>query len=119
MLLSTSNKRALDRNMPDGKITRRKTVGGNVVCRARDPRSDSRSEQPPESDAVFARARAAVADFRFYNFGAGLESAGTSMARHFILDRLHLAHFYGSVARPLDLLVLRLEARRAERALRE
>jgi hypothetical protein len=83
----------------DGKLVRRKTVGGNVVCRARDPRSDSRPEHPPESDAGFARARALVADFRFYDFGAGLESAGTPVAGHFLLDRLHLAHLYRPVAR--------------------
>src|SRR5437879_3024222 len=41
---------------------------------------------------------ALVADFRFYDFGAGLESARTPVAGHFLLDRLYLAHLYRAVA---------------------
>jgi len=66
-----------------------------------------------------ACARALVADLGIHVFATRPESQEHPWRVILFWIRLHLAHFYRAAARAFDLLLLRLQARRAERALRE
>src|SRR5438552_1276770 len=85
--------------MKCANAARGKTFADNFIRRARDQRADSRPKDEAQGDADPARARAPVVDFRIYFFAAGIESAGASVPRDFVLDRVHLVHVHGAAAR--------------------
>src|SRR6202030_1479941 len=77
------------------KLTRKKTTAAGFVCRSRDPRPDSRSTDAPQSDGLSARISGAAVAAGLHRFAIGVESARTSVVRHFVLARLRLADVYG------------------------